>query len=263
MTFDVETARARVLCETVLPLLEPLATARPEIAERLAHASGVVQIEADGSDVAARLMLGDARVRVAQGRGDADVRCVFGDVGAMNAFFAGRPALPRLKPVWAIAKGRLLLETGRLLAALRVLEPPSARARAHMTRAERALRVRLVLTLVTRAIAQLRREGWEPAIDLSAGSPERVYQWKVSGGEIASWLRVEDGRIDTGVGLFEGRRPFVTFAFPDVDAAFDVLMATEGSIEGFKAGRVETTGSPEYARKVSLVMQKVDALLAP
>jgi hypothetical protein len=265
-SFDPETARARVLLGTVLPLLETLVKVRPDVAQRLARSPGTVQFEAKGTDVAARLVLGDA-LRVEQGKGDADVRFVFSDVAHLAGFFAGKPALPRIVPAWGFARARLLLEAIRLLVELRILEPPSPRARAHMTRVERGLRVRLVLELVTRAMSQLHREGWAPARELSEGSPDRVYQWTVGASEgeaeIGAWVRVEDGKMKAGRGRYAHRAPFVHVAFPDVDAAFEVLMATESSMTAFRGGRVETFGPPEYARKMSILMQKVDALLSP
>ncbi len=262
--FDREAVRARVLLSTVLPLLEVLSRARPEVAQRIGRSPGTVQIEAKGSDVAARLCFSETSgLRVEQGRGEADVRCVFADPAALSAFFAGRPALPRIEPAWGLKKARLLLEAVRLLVELRVLEPPSARARASMTRGERTMRVRLVLEVVTRALARLHREGWEPIVALAEKSPDRVYQWTVGDKDIGVWIRMHDGRVRAGRGVYTKRRPFVHYSFPDVDAAFEVLTATTSSMEGFKKGRVETYGSPEYARKMAVLLQKVDALLAP
>jgi hypothetical protein len=262
-TFDRETVRARVLVSTVLPLLEMLSRARPEVAQRIARASGTVQIEARDSDVAARICLGEGGLRVEQGAGEADVRAIFADVSALNAFFAGKAVLPRIVPAWGLGKARLLLEAVRLLVELRVLEPPSARARAQMTRIERAMRVRLVLEVVTRALARLHREGWEPIVTLAENSPDRIYQWTVGDADIAVWIRMREGRMRAGRGIYTQRRPFVHYAFPDVDSAFDVLMTHESSMKGFRGGRVETYGSPEYARKMGVLLQRVDELLAP
>jgi hypothetical protein len=265
--FDRETARARVLLGTVLPLLETLVRARHDVAARVARSPGTVQIEARGSEVAARLCIGDGdALRVEPGKGDADVRFVFSNLAHLNAFFAGRPALPRIVPAWGLARARLLLEAVRLLVELRVLEPPGARARAHMTRIDRALRVRLVLELVTRAMSQLHREGWEPALAMSRGSPDRVYQWTagVTDGEaaIAAWVRVHDGRFKAGRGIYAHRRPFVHFSFADVDAAFDVLGSKTTALRSSRPARVEIFGSPEYARRMGALMQQVDELLA-
>jgi hypothetical protein len=125
------------------------------------------------------------------------------------------------------------------------------------------VRVRLVLEVVTRALARLHREGWEPIVTLAEKSPDRVYQWSVGDKDIGVWIRMHDGRVRAGRGVYTKRRPFVHYSFPDVEAAFDVLTASESSMEGFKKGRVETYGSPEYARKMAVILQKVDELLAP
>jgi hypothetical protein len=53
----------------------------------------------------------------------------------------------------------------------------------------------------------------------------------------------------------------VHFQFASVEAAFEVLTATGSQMTGFRGRRVETFGSPEYTRKVALMMQKVDELL--
>jgi hypothetical protein len=132
-----------------------------------------------------------------------------------------------------------------------------------MTRMDRLLRVRLVLEVVTRALSRLHREGWAPIVDLAADSPDRVYQWTVGDADIASYVRMSTGRVKAGRGIYLRRRPFVHYLFPDVDAAFEVLMATESSMGAFKSGRVETFGSPEYARKMGIILQQVDALLVP
>ena len=52
------------------------------------------------------------------------------------------------------------------------------------------------------------------------------------------------------------------FVFPDVDAALQVLTATGSQMTGVRGGLIQTLGSPEYTRKISLLMQKVDELLA-
>jgi len=268
--FDAAASRARVFCGTLLPLLEPLARARPDLAGGLMRAKGVVQLEAKDTDAAARLRIGDARVIIEQGRGDADVSCVFSDAGAMNAFFAGKTVLPRVTPAWGLARARLLFEAVRLLANLRVLEPPTARARAAMKPVERVLRVRLVLELLTRAVAQLADERWEPATRLLSRGGERLYTWTVRGDETLSVYLAQrrappgPARLEAGRGSFEpaGQRPFVSFEFADVDAAFDLLVARDDLRAGIAARRLVARGSPETAIALLIVLQRADALLA-
>lgn len=61
--------------------------------------------------------------------------------------------------------------------------------------------------------------------------------------------------------MYTGRTPFVHFVFPTVEAALTVLTASEGQINGVRDGLVATLGSPEYTRKISLLMQQLDELL--
>jgi hypothetical protein len=258
---DRQRLRARVFLRGVLPLLEVVVRERPELSPWLFGARGVVQFEATGSGLGARLSFDKGKLTVdpAPAAG-ADLRFVFRDVASLNAFFAGKPVLPRIEPFGGLGAPLLLARTLRLLSALRVLEPPAPGA-SPPDPPERALRVRLVLYLVTRALSGLNQDGYGPMRELSEGSPERVYQWTVGGSDIAAYLRVHAGRVKAGRGVYARRRPFVHFVFPDPDAAFAVLMATGSQMSGFRGGRVETFGSPEYTRKIALLMQKVDELL--
>jgi hypothetical protein len=178
----------------------------------------------------------------------------------MNAFFAGKRLLTRIRPFLGITHPILLGRTAQLMAALRVLEPdPTGRSQPPAD--ERAIRVKLLLYLVTRALSELAHQGHEGMRDLADNSPERVIQWSVEGSSIAAYLRMHNGRVQAGRGIYARRRPFVHFLFASVDAAFDVLTATGSQMTGFRGRSVETFGSPEYTRKIALMMQKVDELL--
>jgi hypothetical protein len=253
--------RALVFLRAVLPLLEVVVKERPAAARLLRGLSATVEIAAEGTDIAARLSFERGELHVLHGPAERPtLRFVFPDVLALNDFFAGKPRIPRITPFFGITHPILLVRTLRLLAALRILEPPRAGAPPPPAD-ERALRVRLLLSLVTRALERLHREGHGPMCELAEQSPDRVYQWTVTGTDIASWLRMHDGRVKSGRGVYSCRRPFVHFVFPDVDAAFAVLTATGSQMSGFRGGSVVTYGSPEYTRKMALLMQKVDELL--
>ena len=140
---------------------------------------------------------------------------------------------------------------------LQLLQPAPPPARAD----ERALKVRLLLTLASRALGQLHLGGHPEMVELVCDSPERVYQWSVQHEGIGAWLRMERGQVKAGTGTYARRKPFVHFVFPDADAALRVLTATESQMSGVRDGSIQTLGSPEYVRKVALLMQKVDELL--
>lgn len=238
--------RASLYLRVVLPLVTPLAAARPE----LGRGSGSIAFVAE--DLGAVLRLGPVRVEPGS---DADVVVRFADCGALGRFFAGKPSLPRVSPWGGLTHPAVLFHALRLLAGLRVLEPP----RKAVAASEKELRVNLLLPLAAFALAQFNRDGHPEMNELAAG-PERVFQWSV-GGRGAAWLRVGQGRAHAGLGAWERRRPFVHFCFADTEAAFTVLTATGSQMSGFRAGTVQTYGSPEYTRKVALLMQKVDELL--
>jgi hypothetical protein len=225
---------------------------------------GVVSLEVAGTDLAAHVCHLPDGLRVEPGRpaSPPDVRCVWPDARALARFFAGRASLPSVTPLFGLTSARLVARTLSLLSGLRVLEPQSARARARLSTAEKALRVTLILSLAPRALACLHEGRWPKMVELATDSPERVYQWSVTGTNIASHLRVHQGTVSWGNGIYEGRAPFVAFVFADVESAFQVLTAETSSMKGFRGGAVATYGSPEYARKVSLLLQEMDAFLA-
>jgi hypothetical protein len=245
-----EALRTRVFLRAVLPLLEVIEAERPP-----ARIQARVQIAVAESGEGAALCWREGRFSVEQGvSGAAEVCCTFRDRAALNRFFAGRPSLPRIA---GLRRPRLLLRALRLLASLRILQPGPAPDR----RDERARRVRLLLYLVTRAMAELYRGGHPEMVELVDRSPERVYQWTVENPSIGAYLRMAPGRVKAGRGRYAARRPFVCFRFADVDDAFAVLTATGSQMAGVRSGALIAEGSPEYVRKIGAMMQKVDALL--
>jgi len=247
--------RARVFLKAVLPLLE---TVLAHSAEHARAFDGVTaqlcfSVEQCGAP-SATLDFQSGRLRVlAQSVANPTVDFRFRDVAALNRFFGGSLSVPR---VTGLAHPRLIAKVLRLMLSLQVLKPgpppPSA--------AERALRVRLVLTLLSRGLVQLHLGGHAPMVELVSASPERVYQWTVERERIAVWLRMHLGRIQAGSGTYEKRAPFVHFVFPDVDAALKVFGSSE-QMSGVRDGSVRTLGSPEYTRKLAYLMQCMDQLL--
>ncbi len=258
MTDGRQTLRCRVFLRAVLQLCQVVAAERPALIRSLAKVSATAQLQVAGTELGAALCWRNGSLFVDQGvHPRAEVRCTFADVDSLNSFFAGKLALPRIS---GLRHPRLLLGTARMLSALRILQPQKKTP----PLAEQALRVRLLLYLVSQALAELYRGGHPQMVELLAGSPERVYQWTVEStdfGDIGAYLRMQDGRIKAGRGTYARRRPFVHFVFPSVEAAYAVLTASDSQMTGVRSGQVQTLGSPEYTRKISLLMQKVDELL--
>ncbi len=246
---DRERLRARLHLGALLPVLPLVAPAGA--ARRLAGRA--IDIAVDDA-LAAHVCADAGALVVRAGRHAApSLRLSFADAPALNRFFAGR-ALPSLDG-WH--RPLLVIEAARLLASLRILDP---RARSR-TAAARAVRVRALLAFAVRALAELQRGGHPEMRALVDESPDRVYQWTVDDGAAAAFLRMCRGRVRAGRGEYARRRPFVHFRFPTVEAAYRVLTATGSQMEAVARGWVRTEGSPEYARKVSGLLQEAGALL--
>jgi hypothetical protein len=257
--------RARLFLRAVLPLVAVAPGRRGGLARGLAPATGAVRFAGPDPSLQALLRFEGGQSRVlppeAAPQAPADLTFRFRDLGQMNDFFAGKPAVPAVHPWLGLRSPRLLAATVQALLSLRVLEPKPAEVLARESPEERALRVRLLLYLVTASLAQLHQDGFPELLALSRGSPDRVYQWTVEGTDIATFVRMREGRFRAGRGVYGHRKPFVHFVFRDLDAAHAVLTAQGSQMTGFRGGLIATHGSPEYARKVGLLMQRIDELL--
>lgn len=252
-----EQLRSRVFLRAVLPLLETVSADQHSNSSKRTHQRlpQTVQIGSNTASLAARLLFIDDSVQVAQGSGPAALQLNFNDLGRLNSFFSGKATLPQVKG--GLRHPLLLIKVLRLLSALKLLQPQVAPKDAP----EQALRVKLLLYLVSRGLAELYHGGHAAMRELVAQSPDRVYQWTVQREGIGAWLRMQHGKVKAGHEMYTGRTPFVHFVFPTVEAALTVLTASEGQINGVRDGLVATLGSPEYTRKISLLMQQLDELL--
>lgn len=205
--------------------------------------------------IAAWIEFGGGAIRTGDGvHPSPALRLSFRDAAAMNDFFAGRPSLPRVSG--ALRHPLVALHLFRALSRLRVLAPGGARSKA-----DRALRVKLTVQLVALGLSRLNKSGHEETVAFAAASPERVYAWTVEETGDSSFVRMRAGRTRAGTGVYAGRRPFVRFVFPTVEGAFQVFTTPASQMEAVERGWVRTEGSPEYTRKVSGLLQRLDALL--
>lgn len=247
--------RARVFLRALVPLLEVVVREQPVMARLFGKVEASVQIEVEHSALCAHLVFKGGKLTVTHAPANSELGFAFADVAALNTFFGGALALPRVSG--ALRHPVLLARVARLFATLQMLQPQAAPADA----AACALRVRLLLHLVVRALAELHHGGHPGMRALTGQSPDRVYQWSVAREDIHAWLRMKDGRVMTGIGRCTAREPFVHFVFPTAAAALSVLTASGSQVDGVRDGAVEVIGSPEYSRKISLLMQQVDQLL--
>lgn len=252
---DREALRTRLFLRATLPLLEVVMAERPAMRDRFRGVTATVQIEVLGTGEGAALSFRAGALTVDPTvHRSAEVRCSFRDRRAFNSFFAGKASLPSLT---GFRHPLLLGKAALLLSSLRLLEPQEMPQKAE----DRALRVKLLLYLATRALAELYRGGYPQMKELVDESPERVYQWTVAREGIGAYLRMARGRVKAGRGAYPHREPFIHFVFPDAVAALEVLTATGSQVDSVRQGRIRTLGSPEYTRKISLLLQKVDELL--
>ena len=259
VTHDEATLRARVFLRAVLPLVRLLAE-RSRSPWSLALGSGAIELSlADGS-LASTLWLEGPRARVTHERCERpDVRWVFRDAGSLVDFFLGRPSLPKITPWMGLASPRISARALSLLLGLRVLDPKHNPRTLSLE--DKRLRVKMLLALVTRAIAELHRCEWPAARSITKVDRERVFQWAIAATGDGAYLRMRPDRACAGTGAYGAREPFVHTVFRDVESAFSALTESASQMEGFRGGAVVTHGSPEYARKIAFLMQQVDAML--
>lgn len=248
--------RARLFLRAVLPLLETICATSPRHAQPFAGMTAQVRFRRRDTNDSATLSFDAGRLRVLHdvvGAPAPEVDVAFNDARALSKFFAGSLVLPS---VTGITNARLIAKVLKLLLALQVLKPgPPPKEPAEQT-----TRVTAVLHLLAKSLIELHRGGHPAMQRLVLESPERVYQWSVGGSDIGVWLRLHDGKIAGGRGIYRHREPFVHFYFRDVHAALNAFGADE-QMSGVRDGSVRTFGCPEYSRKLALMMQLVDQLL--
>jgi hypothetical protein len=253
-TFDQE-LRGRIILRSVLPLIKVLPDERPFFKKLLYKASGTVQFAARDSEQAAWVEYGDGTINVLQGRHEKPgITLTFKTLHDLNTFFAGGLALPSISGLLGLPAFVRLLP---FLLKLTILLPNKLPKEP----AEKALKVKLLLYMVTNALSQLNKGGDPDLTKITRPSPDRVFQWTVEGGGPAAYLRIKAGRSKAGRGTYARRRPFVHFLFPDIDGAFAVLTQQAALVEAVKAGFVRTEGALEYSKEIGFLMQRIEKIV--
>jgi hypothetical protein len=246
--------KARLFLRVALPLVRVVREDDRRMRRLTKKMNAVVQFVVKGTDTGAHLVFADDSLEVVQGVHEKPtVSFIFKDLKSLNDFFAGKPALP-----WIKGKRRLdvILRTLPLPLSLKMLMPTAD----PKDPAKRALKVKLLLYMVTTALSQLNKAG-EPAMaELVKKSPDRVYQWIVEGGPSA-YLRMKAGKTKAGRGIYTRRRPFVLMKFPSIEGAYQVLTSKVALVEAVKHGYVVTEGAMEYSKEIGIRMQTVEELM--
>jgi hypothetical protein len=254
MADHTQELRARIFLRSALPLVKVVVAERPRYRKLLFKAGGVVQFAAGDSGQAAWIELGDGTIDVKQGvHPQPSITLKFKQLKGLNDFFAGRTVLPSIHGIGGIPS---LLRVVPLLLKLKMLLPNVVPTEP----AEKALKVQLLLYMVSNALSQLNKGGDEAMVNLVKNSPERVFQWTVAGGGPAAYLRIRGGLSKAGRGTYTRRRPYVHMIFPDIEGAFDVLTQRVGTVDAVHYNKLRMEGAMEGGKDVGVLMQRVEAL---
>jgi len=250
---DKDLLVSRIFLRAALPLVKVVAEEKP-LYKKLFPKKGVLQFSVKDTEIGAYITFTDGQIDVAQGlHAHPDLNVVFRKVSDLNAFFAGKPAVPIPHGIRHI---HLLVRVLPLLLTLKLLMPNAIPT----DPAKKALKVKLLLYMVTSALSQLNKAGDPGMRKLTENSPDRIFQWTVENGGPCAYLRIKAGKSKAGRGTYERRRPFVHMIFPDIEGAFKVLTSQAPLVDAVKLGFVRTEGAMEYSKEIGLHMQRIEEL---
>jgi hypothetical protein len=248
--------KARLFLRAALPLTKVVREDDKLMYTFTKNMKAVVQFMVKGTDVGAALVFADDKLEVFQGIHEKPTASfVFKDLATMNDFFAGKPAIPLLLDS-KLLRLDVVLRTVPLLLSLKMLMPDAD----PKDPKKRALKVKLLLYMVTVALSQLNKSGDPDMKKMTEKSPDRVYQWVVEGGPSA-FVRMKAGKTKAGKGVYKRRRPFVLMKFPDMEGAYQVLTSKAALVDAVKLGYVVTEGAMEYSKEIGLHMQRIEELM--
>ncbi len=257
MAIDRDQMAARIFLRAVLPVMKVLLADDPKIKAKFATVTARVAFTAAGNG-------GDtAQAWIAIDRGqfsigfDAcqtpDIAFAFGSLAKMNAFFAGKTVVPKIRGWWRLG---LLMKVVSLLMGLKILMPDAD----PKDPAKRRLKVKMTFYMITTALSQYNKGGDPEMSKWTARQPERIYQITVND-DIAAFLRIKAGRSKAGRGLYRRRRPFVHMRFNGVEGAYPIVMNQVNMVDAVRQGLLAIDGSPEYAGNLGDFMIRIQNLI--
>jgi len=247
---------ANIFLRAALPLTKVMAEEKP-MYKKLFPKHGILQFSVKGEpDVGAMMLFEDGELDVKPGvHPQPDLNVEFKNVVDLNKFFAGGMALPKMKGLLSLHL-HLLVRVLPLLLGLKILLPTNIPSDPD----KKALKVKLLLFMVTNALSQLNKGGDEGMSKLTKNSPDRIFQWTVENGGPCAYLRIKNGKSKAGRGTYTRRRPFVHMIFPTMDGAFKVLTSQAPLVDAVKLGYVKTEGAMEYSKEIGLHMQRIEEM---
>ncbi len=256
MATDKEAMAARIFLNAVLPVARILIADDPAMAARFAKVKASVQFRAEdpGGPMGAWLAFDHGLTSFHQGFCQVpDLTFAFSSLAKMNAFFAGKPVIPRISGWWELG---LTIKLIGLLMGLKILMPASD----PKDPAKRRLKVKLTFYMITTALSQYNKGGDPLMQKWTARQPERIYQITVDR-DIAAYLRVKAGHTKAGRGVYPRRGPFVHMKFNGVEGAYPIVMNRVDMVDAVRRGYLSIEGSPEYAGNLGDFMMRIQALI--
>ena len=253
---DRDVLAAKILLRGALPLLKVILEENEAKAAKFAGLNAVVQFAVKGSELGSYLEWTDGRLDVKHEiHPNPTIAFRFGTPAKMVAFLTGKTALPSISGWYHVG---LLLKVVPLLLSLKLLMPNVVPT----DPALKALKVKLLMYMVTTALSQLNKGGEPEMVAFCAKSPDRIYQWSVVPDGPHAYLRMKAGKTKAGRGVYTRRRPFVHMKFNGVDGAFAVMTSQVDTVEAVKVGHLDLDGSPEYAKGIGIFMKRIEGLIA-
>lgn len=256
MATDRDRMAARIFLNAVLPVARIVAADDPAMAARFANLRARIQFRAQDphGPMGAWLAFDRGQSSFHQGFCDSpELTFAFAGLARMNAFFAGKAAVPGISGWW---RAGLLFKALSLLMGLKILMPASD----PKDPAKRRLKVKLTFFMITTALSQYNKGGDAQMQKWTAGQPERIYQITVDE-DIAAYLRVKAGRTQAGRGIYTRRQPFVHMRFNGVEGAYPIVMNQVGMVDAVRRGYLSIEGSPEYAGQFGDFMVRIQELI--
>ncbi|MDY5585337.1 MAG: hypothetical protein SPG61_06080 [Arcanobacterium sp.] len=252
-----------VFLSAVVPVLKPIINENPGLLKGFKGKTGIVQISAltgeldeygKPAKVATRLEVTDGEIGIRMGVHEApNVELEFKSREDLNAFFTGKPKLPKIKgglgnPGLLVATVKSLLKMSSLLSVTKAPEDPETAA----------LLVKCMFYLLTSGISQLNKAGHPKFSEWAKRQPDRVYQLTVKGREdLDAYIRVKGGRSKAFRGTYTRSKPFFAMAFDSVPSALGILLGTDDMVESTIQQKIMMEGAPEYGAELGDLMLTV------
>ena len=280
MATQNEKIQAELILRSIFPVMKVLVADDPKVTEAFKGVDAVVQVGAaeQGEDYFGAYLVFDSSkeptqcLDVKQGKydGEPTINFEFKTIkdmcgmftGAMNGAIIGAI----LKTLFKGHAGLFLKVVTKLFLGLTKMLPSFN----PKTDADKKMKLKLSLYMVSSALSvynKLADKYDDPQIKEYRAwmqQPKRVYQFIVGPEEnpdVACYLMVQAGQSKCGRGIYERRRPFVTFHFRDVDGGLAVVGGTVPFVESAEKGYITMIGSPEYSAVLNDYMSRIQAIL--